>query len=303
MGFFKSAAKGVNYAVTLGGSHELEIARTRYQETYSDYKKIHDHITVIQQEINQTLTKIGRAIEQVQPALKMSQRILKIEAENFNQKNSNLQTLKKLTAFNTSYNSAVSAGFGGLVGGTSAAGAWVLVGFAGSASTGTAISVLSGAAAYNATLAWFGGGALAAGGAGMSGGMMVLGGIVAAPVVYFAAKKSYAKAKETDLQNEKLKIEIQKINKLIPEAEEHLKAAAHCLQKVDALSSQYTKDVTALNHTLHPFGIISCCKQILLRLLGRAYAKDSQKAALSKLSVTTEAFLKNFSLYIPPQPL
>lgn len=51
------------------------------------------------------------------------------------------------------------------------------------ASTGTAISALSGAAATNATLAWLGGGSLAAGGAGMAGGMMVLGGLVAGPAL------------------------------------------------------------------------------------------------------------------------
>ena len=51
------------------------------------------------------------------------------------------------------------------------------------ASTGTAISSLSGAAATNATLAWLGGGALSAGGGGIAMGTMVLGGIVAGPAL------------------------------------------------------------------------------------------------------------------------
>lgn len=51
------------------------------------------------------------------------------------------------------------------------------------ASTGTAISTLSGVAATNATLAWLGGGSLAAGGFGIAGGTMVLGGLVAAPAL------------------------------------------------------------------------------------------------------------------------
>ena len=51
------------------------------------------------------------------------------------------------------------------------------------ASTGTAISTLSGVAASNATLAWLGGGSLAAGGGGMALGTMVLGGIVAGPAL------------------------------------------------------------------------------------------------------------------------
>jgi len=51
------------------------------------------------------------------------------------------------------------------------------------ASTGTAIATLGGAAATNATLAWFGGGSLAAGGLGMAGGTLVLGGLVAGPLI------------------------------------------------------------------------------------------------------------------------
>jgi len=53
----------------------------------------------------------------------------------------------------------------------------------GTASTGTALSALSGAALENALLAWFGGGSLAAGGLGMAGGAFVLGGIVAGPAL------------------------------------------------------------------------------------------------------------------------
>jgi hypothetical protein len=50
---------------------------------------------------------------------------------------------------------------------------WVATTF-GKASTGTAISTLSGAAAKNAALAWLGGGALAAGGGGMAAGHALL---------------------------------------------------------------------------------------------------------------------------------
>ena len=58
---------------------------------------------------------------------------------------------------------------------------WTVSTFA-TASTGTAISSLSGAAAWNATLAWLGGGSLAAGGGGMTAGATVLAGITYASV-------------------------------------------------------------------------------------------------------------------------
>ena len=70
------------------------------------------------------------------------------------------------------------------------------VGFLGTASTGTAIGGLSGAAATNATLAWLGGGSLASGGFGMAGGMAVLGGVVAGPVLAVGGLVASSKAKE-----------------------------------------------------------------------------------------------------------
>ncbi|WP_310633716.1 hypothetical protein [Paraburkholderia sp.] len=51
------------------------------------------------------------------------------------------------------------------------------------ASTGTAISTLSGAAATNATLAWLGGGSIAAGGGGMALGTMILGAVAVGPAL------------------------------------------------------------------------------------------------------------------------
>lgn len=106
----------------------------------------------------------------------------------------------------------LSKGYGGGLagGGITALGAYGAVGMLGTASTGTAIGTLGGAAATNATLAWLGGGSLATGGLGIAGGTAVLGGIVAAPALlvgaYFLnnkadeamskAKTHYAKAEE-----------------------------------------------------------------------------------------------------------
>ncbi|WP_147917196.1 hypothetical protein [Ruania zhangjianzhongii] len=80
----------------------------------------------------------------------------------------------------TSVASAGAAGFS-----AQAAALWG-VGSLASASTGTAISSLSGVAAQNATLAWLGGGPIAAGGAGVAGGTIVLGFIIAAPAAVVA---------------------------------------------------------------------------------------------------------------------
>lgn len=81
-----------------------------------------------------------------------------------------------------------SSVLGGVAGGTlggalTAYGAYSAAGWVACASTGTAISSLSGAAATNATLAFFGGGSLATGGLGIAGGTAVLGGLVAGPAL------------------------------------------------------------------------------------------------------------------------
>jgi len=88
-------------------------------------------------------------------------------------------------------------------GGITGVGAGVLLGWGtyggvmalGTASTGTAIATLSGAAATNATLAWLGGGAIAAGGGGMALGSVILGGIVAGPALLVAGTIFGASAK------------------------------------------------------------------------------------------------------------
>lgn len=89
--------------------------------------------------------------------------------------------LKKVTLLATSLASGTA---GGAVAGAAVAfGAYGAAGALATASTGTAIATLSGAAATNATLAFFGGGALAAGGLGVAGGTAILGGLVAGPAL------------------------------------------------------------------------------------------------------------------------
>ncbi len=94
------------------------------------------------------------------------------------------QTFKELKE---EYAMLKSSGLGlgaGLTGGAATAfGAYSGTMMLATASTGTAISSLGGAAATNATLAWLGGGSIATGGGGMAVGMAVLGGLVAGPAL------------------------------------------------------------------------------------------------------------------------
>lgn len=111
--------------------------------------------------------------------------------------NSSLEKLKKvrqeLMNISTAVGGLLAAGGSGALAGFGAFGG---AGLLATASTGTAISSLSGVAATNATLAWFGGGSLAAGGLGMAGGTMVLGGMVAAPIIAVAGAVFAASAEK-----------------------------------------------------------------------------------------------------------
>lgn len=93
----------------------------------------------------------------------------------------NFTELKELQSMATSMASGLASG--AMAGAITAFGAYGAAGVLATASTGTAIASLSGAAATNATLAFFGGGSLAAGGLGMAGGTAVLGGLVAGPAL------------------------------------------------------------------------------------------------------------------------
>lgn len=125
-------------------------------------------------------------------------------------------------------NGLKSAAAGSLAGVAASGGAYLGVGSLATASTGTAISGLSGVAATNATLAWLGGGSLASGGLGMAGGTLVLGGLVAGPLLaiggsVFASKAAEAlddareEYSDVSVQVEKGRIVISKLNAI----EEH----------------------------------------------------------------------------------
>ncbi len=118
------------------------------------------------------------------------------------------------------------------------------------ASTGTAISSLSGAAATNAALAWLGGGSLAAGGGGMAAEAVVLGAIAAVPTVaiggfflHQAGRKALAKA-------EAYAAEVDAATARHREARTLLKAADRMARDLRALLGALILRLTAETHWL-----------------------------------------------------
>lgn len=190
---------------TFGGHGTLKKAIYNYESAYIDYARCFnqyiDHLSETNNKINQLGQITCDIFYEIEKAKKLvGKRLSDNTIDNnisiINQRFQKIDLLIYQSQQNSTTGTALLQGVG--VGGLAAVGSWVIVSLVGTASTGTAIASLSGAAAYNATLAWFGGGALAAGGGGMATGTVVLGAIVAIPVLAFSTYKTYSKAQEVE---------------------------------------------------------------------------------------------------------
>lgn len=132
---------------------------------------------------------------------------------------------------------------GTAVGAAGAAGTFTLVGAFGTASTGVAISSLSGAAATTSTLAALGGGSLASGGLGMLGGVCALGGIAAAVGIPCAMTvKSYRSVKKYETTIKEIK---EWLNKVPP-----VEAVEKQAEKLHTLNGKIEKLLTNFNQRM-----------------------------------------------------
>jgi len=124
----------------------------------------------------------------------------------------------------------------------------------GAASTGTAISALSGVAATNATLAALGGGALSAGGLGMAGGTAILGATVAAPVLAIAGwaydshgEVALRKARKADEEVTRAVEKLMKASELLVETEDYARKIKRGLGSIFGQFQQYFDTLKRIN--------------------------------------------------------
>lgn len=115
----------------------------------------------------------------------------------------------------------------------------------GTASTGTAIALLSGAAKTNATLAWFGGGAKSVGGLGMAAGKLVLAGIIVAPILGVAAVIAGAKGKERLAEAKSIHAEAKN-------AVSQMNTITTGMKGLATMSENYSSFITKLNKVFTP---------------------------------------------------
>lgn len=125
-----------------------------------------------------------------------------------------------------------------------------LIGTFATASTGAAISGLSGAAAQSAILAWLGGGSLAVGGGGMALGSVVLGGIAVAPALAIGGFVLAAQGEKAVTNAEAYRSEVdqavERIRALVAfhrKAEARVNELEDIIRKLDKRASAAIQDV------------------------------------------------------------
>jgi hypothetical protein len=145
------------------------------------------------------------------------------------------------------FNVAVELITGSGAGIVTTAGAWAAVSALGAASTGTAISSLSGVAATNAILAWFGGGSLATGGGGIALGSIVLGGVVVLPMIGVAALLTHSAANK---KRAKVEPQIESKNAETANLERIVEMMRAECRRIESLTAQTVELGGALKTTL-----------------------------------------------------
>ena len=306
--FLKSMLAVLNELLTLGGASALKSSLERYRKNHEVYREIYSKIESCQKQIEINVLLIGVSLIKARRTLVHAEHMLnkKFEMEEsvrsrpdpklFHEIHRFKHNLKKSLSDNK-FLSLVGFGAGTATGGALSVGSWAVVASLGSASTGAAISGLSGIAAGNATLAWFGGGALAAGGAGMAGGSVVLAVVALLPVVGISTWWAYRQAKKFDEKTEVLSAEIEKCNAALVTSMDATVAIDRNRQMIEVFCGEFESNSLPLFAVVRPMGVFSRCKQAYLRMIGRRSMNSGQIEALEQIGSHVGLFLKRLETF------
>lgn len=240
-------------------NHTMKEAHKKQKKAIALFKKRNSEITELMDligkqelEILSSFDDFSDIIEKIQgrPVFRAYKR------EDINLPDYEAKELKKVSIGANVLLGGVGGAAAGTAGGFAAAGATTSAVMAlGTASTGIAISSLSGAAATNATLAVLGGGSIAAGGGGMALGTAVLGGatlgvglLVGGIVFNVTGSKLSDKADEAYKQAKRTKREVKKI---VGYFDELTSAAQPFKTSLTEIENQYRKRLATLNHVVN----------------------------------------------------
>jgi hypothetical protein len=298
--FVKGTVFIVSELVTLGGVVRLRDAKTKYQDLYKEYENQRNQLNDIYSENKTLLEEIGDRTKQAFVNLEKSLAAMRQHGfetrkghSNIGQISTQTNIIQRAHKLNTWYSSAAHATVGAASGSALAVGSWTLVATIGTASTGTAIGTLSGAAAFNATMAWFGGGAIAAGGAGIAGGLMVISGIVLFPLIILWGYTIHKKAKKLEVGCEKLKLELNDFaqKSVLGKKENQVIIANH--SKICSICDNFIHSSEYFFNKLYPHGFFSRFKQSFVYIFNIGIFPKRQQE-IDSFSIEMSKFLDLF---------
>lgn len=285
--------------LTLGGYLRLKDAQSSYKEIYEKYEALNNKITLLYDENKSLLNDIGSDTKNAFKALGKASAILcrndlKDVAKKMTADSMNFKQIEKIKRINAKFSNVLSASIGAGSGGLLAVGSWALVTVVGTASTGTAISALSGIAATNATLAWFGGGALAAGGAGIAGGTLMLGFIFILPFFIIWGNFTHKKSKRLEEEYKKLEIIILELKSKEKDAINDNVLIRSKRDEIKKICSNFIKAVDKANYHLYAFGYFSHLMRMFAKTFGHGYFKETDRKFITALECEVDIFLVAF---------
>jgi len=206
MSFWGITARVAEAVISLGGSERLRFQTEKYDQAVLEYCRLRNEIAHLGDCIGKSQSRITRQVRISTERLRTVVRLLypvgtaqhsSVDTPESMKPNTAFQRMSARTARTTISTTALAdapIATGVTVGLIGPSALWAAVQALGHASTGTAIASTSGAAASNASWAWFGGGSLATGGGGVALGHLVLPGIGIAAAVAVSATLTHQRA-------------------------------------------------------------------------------------------------------------
>ncbi|MEI0539127.1 hypothetical protein [Brachyspira pulli] len=291
--------------ITFGAAGRIENAQERYEKTFNKYKrlenkykKLNKELTsifqnVVETKINaQNIAKTITKIDIINKMISSNKLLIKSKKEKLSTVSINMNYItNSLEAGDVIMNAMKGSGIALSAGTAAAPAALWLVSTFGTASTGAAISSLSGAAAANAALAALGGGAVAAGGGGMAAGAAVLGalgpivgvgvGLVVMPI--FSHLSANKKIKEIEDEEYKIINAIDKIKEAIQKNQIYKKSSYELISSInkgiEAFNYQYKKTKDTINR---------CNKNLTVEYIINNKDSKESKEIFSLIAITQE---------------
>ena len=233
-------------------NQKQETALKKFEAHNNETTKSMDLLGKLELEILSSFDHFSNIIEKIQGRPKFTQ----IDLEGIEAPEYEAEELKKVSAGAGALLGGIGGAAAGTVGGFAAAGATTSAIMAlGTASTGTAISTLSGVAATNATLAALGGGSIAAGGGGMALGSAILGGatlgvglLVGGVIFNITGNTLSNKADEAWEQAKKTENEVEKIVSYLTDLKN---ISCMYYETLDKVNKQYSASLSAIDHVVN----------------------------------------------------